>query len=206
MLPKRIIAIGASSVFGRIDPQKGGFVGRLKVWHELKEPIYNAVFNLGISGDTTTGMLRRLTRETKIRNPDLMIFSLGSNDASRKGGEVSSITTPINIFCNNVKHLIAEGRMIAKDVIFISAYPINDKLTIPLSGTSSYYLMEDLTKYVKKTEEICKRNNVPYLNIFDMFIKEDYKKFLYEDGLHCNPLGHKKIFEELKRFLLDLYQ
>lgn len=208
MLPKRIIAIGASSVFGRIDPSGGGFIGRLKAWHEMQEPNYNAVFNLGISGDNTNGMLTRLIPEAKVRNPDLIIFSLGSNDASRKGSVHSSNNTSINDFKNNVVGLIKKGKSISKDknLVFVSAYPINDVLTMPLMQTSSYYLMKDLIVYTGETEAICKDNNVPYLNIFDMFIKEDYKKFLYQDGLHCNTLGHKKIFDELKKFLLDLYK
>src|SRR3989344_1664180 len=70
MIPKRIAAIGASYCEGKVDPEGGGFVGRLRSWHEsfIQD---NHVFNLGISGDTTSDMLKRLEKEMKVPYVDV---------------------------------------------------------------------------------------------------------------------------------------
>ncbi len=205
MPPKNIVVIGASSVFGRIDPKGGGFVGRLKTWHENNEPNYNAVYNLGISGDTTTGMLSRLLPEAGARNPDLMILSLGTNDASRIGSLTSPHATTLNEFERKVKKLIQQSQSLTMNVLIVSAYPIDDTKTVPLFNSNKYYLMSDIKIYIKKTQEICEQNGILYLDLFNALITTDYKKLLYKDGLHMNAQGHQFIFEQLKNFLMSKY-
>ena len=73
MLPSRIVAFGSSTVQGIGDPEGGGFVGRLRSWHEQYWE-GNVTFNLGLAGDQTTKMLGRFNLEVPIRRPDLIIF------------------------------------------------------------------------------------------------------------------------------------
>jgi len=51
MLPKKIVALGASDFFGMGDPKEGGFIGRFKKWHEVQDRNH-FVYNLGIRADT----------------------------------------------------------------------------------------------------------------------------------------------------------
>lgn len=204
MLPKRIVAFGSSSLYGRVDPEGGGYIGRLRRWHE-SEDIHNAVFNLGISGDTTTGILKRLVSEASVRRPNLILITTGLNDTRRVGSKNASITTPVKQFKKNVEELITQARSLAK-VIFISVYPIDDRRTTPLIGTDYYYLLKDAKEYAKITKRICKSGRIPYLDIFNEWLKIDYLPYLYEDGLHANARGHQEIFHRLKNFLGELYK
>ena len=160
MQPKRIIFIGTSSVFGRVDPIGGGFAGRFKKWFESQD-IRNAVFNLGISGDTTVGMLKRLESEASIRRPDLIIIQLGLNDTKRVDSKNNPTLTSFEQFQSNVKKIIEKGNELA-NVIFLSVYPINDKKTTPMKGKNVFYLMSDAEKYSKAAKQICKENNILY--------------------------------------------
>ena len=205
MLPKTITILGASSVFGKVDP-KGGFVGRFKLWYESKDLEFHTVYNLGIPGDNTTGMVQRVSQEIQARKPDLVIFSLGSNDAARNGKINGPVTVDLKTFKKNVNKLIEIGRKNSDKVIFISAYPIVDSKTHPFRDTNKYYSMKDLTLYIEETKKICQRKKVPYLDIFSMFLNRNYRDYIFKDGLHCNLKGHQLIFQQLVKFLQDLYK
>ena len=206
MLPQRIVAIGSSSLFGLVDPQGGGYIGRLKTWHE-NQNINNKVYNLGISGDTTTGMLKRFPPEVSIRKPNLILITSGLNDTRKIGGKSKPPTTPVEQFKKNIETLIKKGKTLT-DVVFISVFPIDDKKTSPLlywNHDDYFYCMTDAIKYAKIVNSICETERVPYLDIFNEWLHQDYKQWLFEDGLHANAVGHEKIYKSLKSFLLNLY-
>ena len=204
MLPQRIVAVGASIVFGRVDPEHGGFMGRMKIWHE-KFFTPNAVFNLGISGETSTMLLDRLHAELLVRKPNLIIISVGLNDVKRNGSLRSSPTTPTERFRQNIHDIIHQSRNLC-DVMFISITPINESKTTPLLyQKNSYIMFEDVVKYADITKAICMEEKVPYLDIMNQWLQMRYQAFLDEDGLHPNPLGHKDIFIKLKAFLKEQY-
>ena len=204
MLPQRIIAIGASIVFGRVDPEHGGFVGRLKSLHE-KKFTPNAVFNLGISSQTSTMLLKRLCVETSVRKPDLIIVSVGLNDLKRQGSLKNSSETSIKKFSQNIQNIIRQSKKIC-NVMFVSLTPVDERKTTPLLyQKKSYILLDDIKKYADATKNICKKEKIPYLDILNKWMKRDYQGFLYKDGMHPNSLGHKDIFLELQSFLKKYY-
>lgn len=205
MLPHKVVAIGSSSLAGVGDPKGSGFIGRLKNWHESND-FRNILYNLGISGDTTTGMLKRLLPEASLRKPELIIIASGLNDTKRVGKIDAPVTTLEEIFKSNITRLITQAKSLC-DVVFISVYPINDAKTAPLSywKKNIYYLMKDAIKYTALAKDICLRQHIPYLDVFNKWLQKDYKNWLAEDGLHANSSGHKKIYEDLKNFLIKLY-
>jgi lysophospholipase L1-like esterase len=204
MIPTRIICIGASSIQGRVDPKGGGWVGRLRKWHESNAR-HNVVYNLGIGGNTTRDLLKRLIPECKPRMPELIIFSLGLNDCRRIGSRNAPNDTPQSGYPLKIKKLIRQAKTLA-DVIFVGVYPIDDDKTTPIPwDNDKFYLLKDAEKY----EALCKKavlsQNIPYLDIWSDWVQKDYKKFLFEDGLHANNKGHEAIFQSVKIFLKELY-
>lgn len=204
MVPKRIVIIGSSSAEGKVDPKYGGFAGRLRVWHESIDQ-HNHVFNLAISGDTTSDMLNRLVPESAPRRPQLIILQHGLNDIIREGSKIAQVANPIFKFKENITSLITQGQSLG-DVIMLSVYPINDSLTTPVSWKSIFYLFEDAKIYATAAKNICKNLHIPYVDIFNQWLQIDYKKYLHTDGLHANSLGHKKIFAELVKELKRIYE
>lgn len=205
MIPQSIAVVGASSVFGLMDTE-GGFAGRLQTWHRQGNLDKNRVYNLGIPGDTTNDMLKRFDTEVSMRKPDLILFSLGSNDSSRIGNPEGDAMVPLETYKENVRALIEKAKGYTEQVVFVSAYPINDEKTQPLPGNGNYYLLENLKPYVEATDQICEEMEIPSLDIFNMFLERNYLEYLDDDGLHCNPVGHEVIFEETKKFLEKLYR
>lgn len=205
MVPNKIATFGGSSVAGVGDPEDSGFIGRLKKWHESQN-FNNLLYNLGISGDTTTGMVQRLQSEASIRDPQLVIITTGLNDIYRKGNSKAPTKISPNDFQKNIKMLIKQGKSLS-NVIFLSAYPIDESKTAPLTYWSKniYYFMNDAIEYQRYVKDICTAAKIPYCDIFNEWLKTDYKQWLSEDGLHANPEGHRRIYETLKAFLENLY-
>jgi lysophospholipase L1-like esterase len=205
MIPQRIIVIGASSVYGRVDLNSGGWVGRLRKWHESKAP-RNAVFNLGIGGDTTVDFLKRLKPESQARRPDLIIISIGLNDARRIGSSAGPNNTPKLKFQQNVRKIIETAKSITPKVVFVDVYPIDDSKTAPIPwGNNEYYLLSDVQEYRNLAKKIVISEKVPFLDIWSGWAKKGYKNLLYKDGLHPNDKGHQEIFLKLRNFLEVIY-
>jgi lysophospholipase L1-like esterase len=204
MVPQRVVAIGTSAFFGVGDPLYGGFIGRFKSWHQGKN-IHNEVYNLGISrekaGETTTELLHRIVAEAKERGPQLILLTSGINDVRRIGGKENPPTTPKEQFEKNIKEMIAKAQPLA-DVIFISPIPIKEKR----NSNNDYWLSEDLQEYTKIVEKVCNEEHIPYLNIHDEWLQEDWQSLLTPDGVHPNEQGHEKIFQRLKGFLEEIYR
>lgn len=74
-----ICIFGDSITWGAGDSEKGGWVERLKVYFGEKYDI--DIYNLGVSGDTTENLLARVENESKVREPNIIVFAIGVNDA-----------------------------------------------------------------------------------------------------------------------------
>ena len=74
-------------------------------------------------------------------------------------------------------------------------------MPIPWSP-EKYYTNENIQEYNNVVKSICEENNLSFIEIFDNWMKSDYKNLL-EDGLHPNSKGHKKIFETVNDFLIQ---
>ena len=83
-----IIAIGDSitqadthwTVQGHRNTIQGGWVTRLENLLEEDFPGEYEVVNRGINGDTARGVLSRLDRDVILRQPDIIIIAIGTND------------------------------------------------------------------------------------------------------------------------------
>lgn len=197
---KRIVVIGASSCLGQVDPELGGWAGRLRQWFERQHP-HNLLYNLGISADSSTEVVQRLSSEAALRNPGLIIVQIGINDIWREGSPQSTTRTPPNRFRENIIRIINDAKSLG-DVLVVSIFPIDETKTTPVSWVNRYYLLEDAKQYSQTTKEICQETGTPYLDIFREWLKGDYKRYVAQDGLHANSQGHQYTFEAVKAHLL----
>lgn len=204
MVPQHIVAFGAETCEGKVDLQGGGFVGRLKTWHEgISE--HNHVYNLGISGNTTENILTRLADEAKPRNPGLIIVHPGINDVAREGSKDAKILTRAEDFQNNLRRIIIRSQSLG-DIICIGANPIDEEKTMPVPWRNVYYHQSDVEAYTDFARDVCGDMQVEYIDIYaDWKAKEGYGEYLFLDGFHINEKGHQRIFESLKLRLEQLY-
>ncbi len=196
-MEKSICIFGDSTAWGAWDLEKGGWVSRL--WfHVAKRPEENyvEVYNCSISGGTTDTILERFESEAKIRGANMIIFQTGGNDASYQ-------TTPDNFmvsedkFKENIEEIIRRARLITRDIVFMDLKNCDESKTMPVPWIDIYYTNENIQRYSKIMEEVCKKNEVLFLDI-DLLRNDEF-----DDGLHPNAQGHEKIFQQVKKFLED---
>jgi lysophospholipase L1-like esterase len=196
-LPRKIVAIGASTCFGKGDSLGGGFIGRFKQWYENDDEVGgNSVYNLGIPGDTVVGMLKRI-KEVEIRKPQLIILHTGCNDCLREGSREAENRTDIKKYKRTLVNLLKKLKLISK-VIIVSTFPVDELRTRPVEWADHYYLNEDIRSYSNVTANIATKLEIPLIDIMNDWLDKEYVLFLYSDGLHANANGHEYIFLKLR--------
>ncbi|HLC72538.1 MAG TPA: GDSL-type esterase/lipase family protein [Candidatus Nanoarchaeia archaeon] len=207
-----ILVFGPSTTYGAWDVE-GGWVQRLRRYldeKQLADPsIYYIVYNLGISGDTSQGLLERFAFETeqrtKLRDEDeeiIIIFSIGVND-SLFDNTTKQHSIPLEQYTLNLQKLIDQARRYTKNIIFVGGTPIDDSKVdpVPWRPTCSYKsLFEE--QYDEKCAVLCKKNKIPFIDVYHPFKKQRNYLELLPDGVHPTAEGYKFIFEVVKNFLL----
>lgn len=198
----RIAIFGASTTAGFVDTSgKGGWVGRLKRDFESGDYTDRYVYNLGIDGDSTREVLRRLPNEAKARRPDLILISLGVNDCSHYPKRTTRHRVPLPVFKKNLPLIVKSAKVLAPHVILLTPSPIDESKTLPVPW-GYYYTLYDEASYTEAILEIGSREKVPVIDVFDYWLQKvkNYKKLLY-DGLHPNAKGHEEMYKYIKKEL-----
>lgn len=109
-------------------------------------------------------------------------------------------------FQANVLSMIRQGKALC-DVVFIGTHPFDETRTTPFSywNKNNYYLLDDQERRERMVAEVCRQEEVPFLDLFSDWLDKDYFQWLHEDGQHANSEGHDIIFQQLKKFLKDSY-
>lgn len=208
MLPGSIAFFGASSVYGTGDREAGGYVGRFRRWYDDHRPA-GTVYQLGIPGENSDGLVKRLPDEFKRRNPELTFLQMGVNDSFRLGSIDAQSAVPLDRFESNVKSLI-QTVIPASRLVFILQYPVDEDGNPHRSSKDEqggYYLLSVIGEYIDLIQNIADKNNVPYINIWDHWIVDQrYKEFLEPDGLHMNPAGHEYMAQRVQEFVKTTYK
>lgn len=197
---------GASSTYGAWDIEGSGWVSRLRGYLDKKNA-QDLVYNLGVSGNTTTDLLNRFGLECKSRiaeaiqykEPFVIIISIGDNDTYlvNKKPKVTKAK-----FESNINAIIKLAKNYTNKVFFLDMKPVDESKTDPVSWNESISYKNSLIEdYNSSLLRICKRNKVEVIKIHDKLKKMDYDKVLY-DGLHQNSTGHKMIYQIVKEFLI----
>lgn len=199
-----ILVFGDSIVHGRGEQPNIGWVGRLKNYFEKQDPFY-ALYNVGIPGDTTSGLLERFDIEAKARihyyyqgDKFIVMFGIGTNDALCIENPEKHNVEPSK-FKENILALIEKAKTHTKYVVFVGLLPVNEDKTNPFEKT--YLTNQRQKEYNNITKECCKQENIDFIDLIDDWLKKDYKKLL-EDGLHPNSKGYDEIYRSIKEFLV----
>ena len=200
-----ISVFGDSITFGRGDFVTGGWCGLLKKYFESKD-YYNCLFNLGICGETSTRLLKRFDIESKVRmshirkgDRNVIILAIGIND-SRLLGLDEKPETDITLFEKNIMSLIETAQTHTHEVLCIGLTPVDESLTMDYQGQR--YTNERIKEYNYILKQTCIKKNIPFFDIFTVFLNLDYK-YLLDDGIHPNKEGYTIMFEYIKDFLIQ---
>ena len=195
-----ILCFGDSITMGAWD-EEGGWVARLNKYAIKKMmdnnlSYYHQVYNLGISGDTTTELLKRFEKELSARTQreeesrHIILFAIGINDSYTfvsQGIENVLLTD----FQTNLERLAALAKKDTSDIVFVGLTPVDESIVNPVPWrTEIAYKNELIKKYNEALKTFCNNQQLIFINFFDEFMKKDYKSLLI-DGLHPNTKGHE---------------
>ena len=188
---KAILCFGDSITFGRGEQPAKGWCGRLKDWYESLDE-YNAVYNLGISGDTSEGVLRRIDVELTSRVRYLhegdefcVILAIGTNDLRSTGADN---LLSLEDFTLNVTQILAIAQAKVDTVYVVQIPPVHSTLASDWEEYS--YNNTDVDSYNTVLKRLSGDTFVPL-----EFIQWDSK---LPDGIHPNNKGYQDMFEQIR--------
>lgn len=157
-----------------------------------------SVYTLGVDAENSRGLLKRVDIEMKARDPQIMIFAVGTNDSIFWKPNKTDVSVPE--FKKNIKELISKARKYTDDIIFVGLAKGTDKLTVPLpaSTTEKCFTKKRIREYNKVLKETVLLSNLRFVDINGILSDKDF-----DDGLHPNQEGHRKIFAIIKKELQD---
>lgn len=188
---KRVCVFGASITSGLNDFAEGGWCDLLKR-DLIKKGIF--IFNLGISGDDSSDLLKRFEPECASRRPDGIILTIGGND-SQFFMDKNEFRIDIKETCNNFEKLIEIAKKHTNNIIIIGLTRIDEERinSVYIKRKRKYYKNENTERYDKAISDIAKKHDIKFIPIFDVLDEKDLS-----DGLHPTSEGHRKLFVRIR--------
>ncbi|MBW4577156.1 MAG: G-D-S-L family lipolytic protein [Aphanothece sp. CMT-3BRIN-NPC111] len=218
--PLKIVVLGDSIVYGFGDPEGGGWVERLRRQWMMPGSPGHVVYNLGVRGDGLKQVGGRLEQEfrhrgeLKNRVPDVIMLSVGVNDSARLGRPDGRHYTDFEVFkaelasllnlCVAMQHAtFQQGLNDTRSqrqipVLFVGMVPVNEA-KMPFLDCF-HFNHADQYRYKEATRLACQAHQIPYLDIFDLWLKRGagwWQKQLCEDGLHPNVTGYQALLQDI---------
>ena len=134
------------------------------------------VVNASISGDTTTGGLRRLPRALAQNDPVVVVIELGGNDGLRG--------TPIRVMRDNLRRMIQMCRDIDVPVILAG-------MLMPPNYGQAY-----TDEFAAVYKELAEANDVSLIPFFMKNVALD-PALMQPDGIHPNAAGQPYLLENV---------
>ena len=199
----KVVALGDSLIYGFGDFVGGGWVERLRREWMSPQGAGHVLYNLGVRGDRTEQVTIRLEQEFNCRGelrnrvPDLILLSVGVNDSTRLGKPTGKLYTDFDSFRQQMAHLLDVAQNLCP-VLFIGMTPVNQS-KMPFMDCL-YYNHFDQYRYKEATLQACQQREIPYLDIFDLWLSRGTDWIdtqLGEDGLHPNVTGYQTLYSDI---------
>lgn len=165
------------------------FFNWYELFYDFSKNSGQAVYNRGISGDTTDRLLERLQENVLNIEPKNIVLLIGTNDIGRG--------LPLSMSIKNVSKIIENTKAVCPDVNFIfqAVYPINRGMRDKFEKRSNDKIELMNKEFIKLSEKY----DCVWLDITDKLKDEtgNLKKEYTFDGLHLNVSAYKVIAENV---------
>ena len=207
-IPRKLIVLGDSGVYGWGDPEEGGWCERLRR-HWMGLPAAPVLYPLGVRGDGLERVAARWRQEVSCRGelrrqlPQGVLLSLGLNDSARVGRADGRPQLDADGFLFGLQQLLGQIRPLAP-VLVLGLTPV-DEQAMPFADVL-WYGLEQVRHYEGLLEEACLEADVPFLPLLESVLEEPHwEHLLCSDGLHLNRDGHAHVAARVQRWpaLLD---
>ena len=189
-----VLVFGDSIAYGY--GAKAGWVQLFRNWiTEMGKDI--EVYNLGISGDTSSGLSARLACEAEARKSSkmLIVVSIGINDSEVELSSGKNRISPEE-FRRNMEKIIETARGYG-EVLLLGLTPVDESLVRPIPWHKGYeYTNKSILKYDSIIHELASSHGVRYIRLFQKLSASELA-----DGVHPDARGHEKIFEAVREYI-----
>lgn len=204
---KKILVFGDSIAHGSNDRIYGGWAVKLKNYF-AKTGQFHEVYNLGISGEKSDQIIQRIETESiprksaKPENKTLLIIGITVNDTRITNDINADSDVSIDEFTKNLKKLYVIGKRNADELVFLGMTKVDERKTNPwkevINQRVACWRNDIIKKYNDITKEYCEKENINFVNMFELLDDADLP-----DGLHPNEIGHEKMYQRIKKYLID---
>jgi lysophospholipase L1-like esterase len=202
-IPKKLVVIGDSGVYGWGDSLEGGWCERLRR-HWMGLPLAPVVYPLGVRGDGLERVAARLPAELACRGelrrqtPQGLLLAVGLNDTARVGRRDGRPQLAPEAFLFGLQQLLRPLRQ-QIPVLVLGLTPVLEE-AMPFADVL-WYSLSEVRQYEALLEEACLELDVPFLPLLDSFLEDPaWPRWLDADGLHLNSDGHRQVYERVRRW------
>ncbi|MCH5190767.1 MAG: hypothetical protein J1F23_01240 [Oscillospiraceae bacterium] len=166
-------------------------------WYELfydfSKASGQAVYNRGISGDTTNRLLERLYDNALNITPKNLVILIGTNDLGNGA--------PIEYPLGNIEKLIMEINKTCPNtnIILEAVYPVNKKMNTTALGMVGRRSNETIKELNFELKKIADKYRCIWLDLTDKLAdsKGNLNSLYCYDGLHLNAKGFTVVAENI---------
>lgn len=150
------------------------------------------VYNRGIGGDTTDGLLKRLDESVFELRPHTIVLLIGTNDFALHRATPEQVRDNIKTIVSKIKATLPDAHILLESI-----YPVNPSLDRFSVGDRSNRTICEVNQLLKSISD------VTFINLASMLANEtgDLKPELTVEGLHINHFGYALIAKALKPYL-----
>lgn len=202
-----IICFGDSITRGESDAVYGGWVDRIKTrlikqfLDTTKDRV--SVFNMGISGETTDGLIQRFQHEFVTRLSDdkqnTVLFGYGANDLANEDGY---FLVAIESYIDNLSHCIEFVLEKGAAVVLINITPIAAHLNGLANVNNRIRDDQTIRRYNQALLALSVKYSVDLIDVYTPFNARK-EAYLTADGLHPNSAGHELLYQVISKSLLS---
>ncbi|MDN3692635.1 GDSL-type esterase/lipase family protein [Chryseobacterium tructae] len=184
---------GDSITYGEYDGVFGGWVDILKRYALQQFHEGNGdeliLFNLGIGGETTEGLLKRMPVELEARNSadgNLVFISYGANDLAIKEG--IQVVNPEK-FKNNIITAVHHAKKFSNDIFLVSILPVSKNIDRVVVSSGKLRSNQEVIVYNQILKDIAADYSLGYIDFYNAVL-DDKEVLLSADGVHPNEKGY----------------
>jgi lysophospholipase L1-like esterase len=174
----------------------------------LLQHTYNKqVFNLGISGDTSSDVLKRVSGEVAARCADtssdnVLIIAVGVNDSQYDS--ISGLCrVPVEQTITNFTDILRLTKKNIGKVVFVGLADVVDSRLDPIPWAPTHTYSNRMIKtYNNAIASFAQDNNAAFISLEDVF--GDATETCLPDGIHPNEEGHERIYNRIQTELLKV--
>lgn len=122
---------------------------------------------------------------------------MGVNDSARLGRPDGRPVTEFSQFQLQLANLLERAQQLC-EVVFVGMVPV-DESKMPFMNCF-YYNHADQYRYKQATKQACAMRQIPYLDIFDLWLARGMDWVLVRlssDGLHPNFQGYQALLQDV---------